>query len=95
MTEIEKRRWTQEEEDTLRDMVARGMHVSECAAALGRSKWSVIGRAQRSGIRLIPDNHPRVLWTEAELDILRAFCEDMGRSPFSIVHGLSVIAKDP
>lgn len=45
------RRWTQEQEDTLRRLWTEGVHHSEIAEILGHSEDAVCVRAQRLGLR--------------------------------------------
>lgn len=81
--------WTQEQIDSLTDMVRKGMSGPEICFHLGRSRGSVLSQANRLGLRLAHRVSPAAI--EAQGKPPRDLEGGMGTAPEGLLRNVSLL----
>ncbi len=83
------KRWTPEEEERLKSMIAAGESKEAMVTAFGRTLKALEGRAKRFGLKLGPRKEytRQPPWTEGEIELLKCLIID-GRRQSQILRCL-------
>jgi len=85
--------WTEDDDALLRQLAQDGKTPQQISSVMGRGYWAIIGHARRIGVD-IKSEHPKNRWTSEELESLRKYVTDSGRSYGSVAYGLSLLSED-